>query len=321
MSIYMRFAVSALLSGVMCLLLPSGFAATAGNGKSAFDKATFEAYLRNMLLVTPGVGMSVHDPKPSPIAGLKEVDVTFTFNGNTQDRTWYVSDDGKWILDVETPSDPGASLHNISENPFQSDLDKIKTAGAASFGKPNAPIKMVVYGDFECPNCKDFDQSIRANLTKTFPDQVQFFFKDTPLVGMHPWAKDAAIAGRCILRQSPAAFWDYHDWIYSQQSEINPDNLRGRIMDYAKSKGLDDIGLGHCIDTQATAPEVDEEIAQAKALGINETPTIFINGRRLIGNVPWETVQAVIKAELEEQQRAAKKDEKCCEVNLPTLTK
>ena len=316
MSIYMRFAVSVLLSGVLCL------AATAGGDKSAFDKATFEAYVRNMLLVTPGVGVKVHDPKPSPIAGLKEVDITFSFNGTTQDRTYFVSDDGKWILEVDRPLDPGSSLHNINQNPFQNDLDKINTAGAATFGKPSAPVKMVVYGDFECPMCKDFDQAIRANLTKTFPDQVQFFFRDAPLIGMHPWAKDAAIAGRCILRQSQAAFWDYHDWIYSQQTEINPDNLHGKIMDYAKSKGLDEIGLGHCMDTTATAPEVDEEMTQAKALGINETPTIFINGRRLVGNVPWDSVEMVINYEIEHPQKAAaKNDEKCCEVNLPTLTR
>jgi len=307
----MRFVVTALLTAVLGSF---GFAATPAAG-SAFDKATLEAYLKHMLLVSPGVQMTIHDPQPAPVAGLKKVDVTFTFGGNSQDRTYYVSDDGKWVIEAE--------LHNINQSPFQADLDKIKTAGAATMGKRNAPIKMVVYGDFECPNCKDFDQAVRANLTKVFPDQVQFFFRDTPLVSMHPWAKDAAIAGRCILRQNPAAFWDFHDSIYEQQTQITPENLRGKVMDFAKAKGLDEVALGHCIDTAATAPEVDEEMAQAKALGINETPTIFINGRRLIGNVPWTTVEAVIKAELEEQQKtaSAKPDEKCCEVSLPVLTK
>src|SRR5581483_7887005 len=269
---------SALLTGLLLLALPLGFGATAG-GKSAFDKPTFEAYLKHMLLVTPGVQMTVHDPKPAPVPGLKQVDVTFTFQGNAEDRTYYVSDDGKWILE--------ASLHNVNQSPFQMDLDRIHTGGAPSMGPANAPVKMVIYSDFECPNCKQFDQEVRANLPKTFPTEVQLFFKDSPLPSIHPWAKQAAVAGRCIARQNPAAFWDYHDWVYANQEQINPENFAGKVVEFAKSKGMDDTQIAHCIESGATAPEVDTEIAEAKALGINATPTIFINGRRMVGNVPW----------------------------------
>jgi len=308
----LRFA---LLAALFLSAFPRGFGATTAPGKSAFDKATFEAYVKHMLLVTPGVQLTVHDPKPSPVPGLKQVVVTFSFQGNTEDRTFYVSDDGKWILE--------ASLHNINQSPFQIDLEKIHTAGAPSMGTPQAPVEIVIYSDFECPNCKQFDEEIRANLLKTFPTQVQLFFKDSPLVSIHPWAKQAAEAGRCVARQNPAAFWDYHDWIYSQQEQITPDNLASKVVEFAKGKGLDDTQLAHCLQTDATAPEVDAEITQAHALGINATPTIFINGRRLVGNIPWQNVQAVINAELEQQKTASapKKDEKCCEVSLPTVTK
>jgi len=297
------------------LVYPLAFGATAAAGKEALDKATFEAYIKHMLLVTPGVQLTVHDPKPSPVPGLKQVDVTFTFQGTTEDRTFYVSDDGKWILE--------ASVHNINQNPFQSDLDKIHTAGAPSLGTSHAPIQMVIFSDFECPNCKQFDEEIRANLLKTFPTQVQLYFKDSPLVSIHPWAKQAAEAGRCIFHQNPAAFWDYHDWIYSVQDQITPDNFAGKVVEFAKSKGLDDTQVAHCLQSDAMASEVDQEIAEAHALGINATPTIFINGRRMVGNIPWATVQSVINAELEQQKTAstAKKDEKCCEVSLPTVTK
>lgn len=318
----MRFVLSALLSGALFLLSSSGLAATASQNKSAFDKATLEAYIRHMLLITPGVQLTIHDPKPSPVPGLKEVGITLSFGGNTQEWTWWVSDDGKWIIQPESPQDALASVHNINRNPFEFDLEKIKTAGAPSFGKPTAPIKMVVYSDFECPNCKQFDEALRANLMKTFPDQVQFFFRDMPLVQIHPWAKDAAIAGRCIYHQNPAAFWDYHDWVYQEQSDITPDNFRAKVIAFGKSKGLDDIGLNHCLDSAATAPEVDEELAQGRSLGIDQTPTAFIDGHRMVGDVPWPNVEAVIRAELEDQKTAAAKtDEKCCEVKLPILSK
>lgn len=306
---------SALLTVLLCLLVSPGFGATNSSAKTALDKPTLEAYLRHMLMVTPGVQMTIHDPKPAPIAGLKEVDVTFTYQGNSEDRTYYVSDDGKWVLE--------AALHNIGQSPFQADLDKIKTEGAPSLGPASAPIKVVVYSDFQCPNCKEFDQQVRANLPTAFPTQVQLFFKDAPLVSLHPWAKQAAIAGQCVARVNPGAFWDYHDWVYANQDQITPENFSSKLSEFAKSKSLDQMQLAHCVETSATAPEVDAEMAQARALGITATPTIFINGRRMVGNVPWQTIQAVINGELEHQKTAstAKPDEKCCEVSLPTLTK
>src|SRR5579884_2919048 len=143
---------SALLMGVLCLTSVFGAAGTEPGSKSAFDKPTFEAYLRHLLLVVPNVQMTVHDPKPSPVAGLKQVDVTFTFNGNTEDRTYYVSDNGQWVIE--------ASLHNNGKSPFQEDLDKIKTAGAPTMGSPGAPVDIVLYSDFQFPVCKELDQEL-----------------------------------------------------------------------------------------------------------------------------------------------------------------
>src|SRR5581483_10384196 len=102
--------VVALLAGVFCLVSQSGYAAGA-NGKSAFDKPTLEAYLKHLLLVSPGVEIKVHDAKPSPVPGLKEVDVTLSFQGTSEERAYYVSDDGKWVLE--------AQVHNIAGSPFQ----------------------------------------------------------------------------------------------------------------------------------------------------------------------------------------------------------
>src|SRR4051812_33887748 len=114
---------------------------------------------------------------------------------------------------------------------------------------------------------------LRANILSAFPKEVRVYFKDMPLSQIHPWAKPAAIAGRCIFKQNPAAFWDYHDWIFENQPEMNAENLPGKIMDFAKGKEIDALQLGRCMDTKATEPEVDKSVAEAKELKVNGTPT------------------------------------------------
>ncbi len=112
-------------------------------------------------------------------------------------------------------------VYDVGQNPFKDDLDKLKTDLSPSFGTAGAPVVLVVFSDFECPNCKEEAEDPAAKPAQPlFPRQVRVYFKDFPLEQIHPWAKAAAIAGRCVFRQSPAEFWKYHDWIYEHQSEI-----------------------------------------------------------------------------------------------------
>jgi protein-disulfide isomerase len=178
----------------------------------------------------------------------------------------------------------------------------------------------VVFSDFQCPNCKEEAKSLRQNLPSSFPTQVRFFFKDFPLEQIHPWAKSAAIAGRCIFQQSPAKFWEYHDWIYDKQSDINGENLKNQVLEFANNaKGLDALQLGRCIDTKATEGEVNASIAEGKALKVDATPTIFLNGRRLVGNYPWPNLEQIVNGELNYQKDAQKASaENCCEIKIPS---
>jgi protein-disulfide isomerase len=68
----------------------------------------------------------------------------------------------------------------------------------------------------------------------------------------HPWAKAAAIAGRCVYRQDAPAFWNYHDFVFDAQDSLTLDTLKTKVLEWAAPKGLDTIQLGACIDTRAT---------------------------------------------------------------------
>ena len=113
---------------------------------------------------------------------------------------------------------------------------------------------------------------IRQNLLSAYPKQVHLYFKTFPL-DMHPWAKPAAVAGLCVNRQKADLFWEYHDWIFAHQSEITPENLKDKVMEWAKGqKDLDSLQLTSCVTSNATLPEVEKNIASfvnAGGVGIN----------------------------------------------------
>lgn len=282
--------------------------------KSALDKATLEAYLRNVELFLPGVTATIDDAKPSTdLPGFFDIWVHWSANGATKEELVYVSKDGHSVV--------RGDVFNINKNPFQSNLDKLKTDQQPAFGATAAPVSMVVFSDFQCPICKEEAMILRQNVAKTFGDKVRVTFKDFPLDAIHNWARTAAIAGRCVYRQDQAKFWDYFDWAYENQQNIGLDNFNSKVQSFATEKGLDGIQLGRCIETKATEAEVNREVTEGHALQVSATPTAFLNGRKLEGGLAWQTMEQLIKMEIDHQAQAGKADEKCCEVTLPKLVK
>ena len=278
--------------------------------KSAWDKPTFEAYVRHLNVWGPQIKVDIGAPKPSPIAGFSEVIVHASAGTASADFSYYVSKDGQKILQ--------GSVYDISENPFKTDLDKLKTDLQPSFGTPGAPVVLVEFSDFECPMCKEEAKMLRDNLLSTYPKQARFYFMEYPLDQIHPWARAAAIAGRCIFRQSANAFWEFHDWIFAHQEEIKPENLKDKVLEFAKGKEIDALQLTRCMDNKESEAEVNKAQAQGREVGVNATPTLFINGRRLVGRTDWPTVRGVIDFEIEYQKTAHNAGEDCgCEVKLP----
>ena len=258
--------------------------------------------------------MKIDDAKPAPeMPGYFLVGVHLSFNGGKKDEHYYVSKDGQTIVKGE--------VYEVNKNPFQSNLDKLKTDSQPSFGAAGAPVVIVAFSDFQCPVCKEEAQVLRENVAKTFPDKVRVYFKDFPLDSIHNWARTAAIAGRCVYRQNPAKFWDYFDWVYDSQQDIGMDNFSSKFQSFASEKGLDGMQLGRCVDNKTTEAEVNKSVDEGYALQVSATPTMFLNGRKIEGGVPWQTLEQLINIELEHQAKAADASEKCCEVTIPKIVK
>jgi protein-disulfide isomerase len=284
---------------------------SAQNNKSTLDKAALEAYVRHLFVMPPTVQVQVGDPKPSSdLPGYSDVTVSASLDSRHQDFQFLVSKDGSKIIQ--------GTVYDTASNPFKHDLDKLKTDGAPSLGTQGAPVVLVEFSDFECPHCQKEATILRENLVKSYPTQVHFYYKTLPLESIHPWARAGAIASRCVYRQNKDAFWGYHDWIFDHQDEITPENLKDKVLDWAKGqKGIDPAQLQGCIVNKATEAEVNRDMAEAKDLGVDSTPTLFINGRKMPGAAEWPTLQAVIDNEIEYQKTAKNAGEDCgCSVKL-----
>jgi protein-disulfide isomerase len=278
--------------------------------KVTIDKPKIEAYVRHLFVWPAPIEVTVGDPQPGPLPGFYQVEVRGSQGEASQAETFYVSADGQKII--------RGSVFDLEQNPFKSDLDKIKTDYQPSIGTPGAPVVLVEFSDFECPYCRGQAKMLRENLLATYPKEVRLYYLDFPLETLHPWAKSAAMMGRCIFHQNASAFWEYHDWIFDKQEEITPENLKDKVLEFAKGKGIDGDQLSKCIDSRATEEEVNKTKTEGRALGVNSTPTLFVNGRRMVGGVQWPELQRVIDFEIGYQKTAKNAGEDCgCSIQLP----
>jgi protein-disulfide isomerase len=251
-----------------------------------------EAYLRNLYAFGPDVQVTVGPLKETSIPGLLATDITVKLEDNVQAVQFYVSKDGKYLLRGE--------LSDLTKDPTAENRAKLQIKDAPVWGDPKAPITMVEFSDFECPVCRSLHDVLRG-LLANYP-QVRLIFKDYPLE-QHPWARSAAVAGRCAYNQDPRAFWKLYDLIYDNQDIISPENSYAKLTDYASQVGLNPDTFKSCLASPEAAAAVDASRANALALQVSSTPTIFINGRRIVGADP-HLVEQNIKYELDQQNTA-----------------
>jgi protein-disulfide isomerase len=232
-----------------------------------------EAYLRDLYGFGQDFTITVGDPQPTPILDLEAVNIEVGFNGQSDSTVIYISKDGKFMIRGE--------LDDMAVDPLESIRKQIHTEGAPSEGPADARVTVVEYADFECPSCRQLDTILRTLMPK-YP-QVRLVYKDFPLTDLHPWAMTAAIAGHCAFAENPSAFWPLHDSIFDSQDLISPDNAFDKLLDLATQAGLNPDQMRTCMADPATAQFIQSEESEGQALEISSTPTIFVNGRRIVG--------------------------------------
>jgi protein-disulfide isomerase len=260
---------------------------------------TVEAYLRNLYAFGPDTAVKVAAPKDIGVEGLQEVDVEVKVGENQQTGKVYVTKDGKYMFRGE--------LSELSKDPLADNRAQLQTKDSPSLGPANAPVTLVEFSDFECPVCRSLHDALRG-LLPNYP-QVRVVFKDFPLEQLHPWARTAAIAGRCAYQQDPAAFWKMYDLIYDNQEIISPETAWGKMMDFAGQLGLNSDTFKACMASPEAGAAVNASHENGIQLEVGSTPTIFVNGRRIVGADP-RLLEQYIKYELDQHktQKAASKN-------------
>ena len=137
------------------------------------------------------------------------------------------------------------------------------------------------FADFQCPHCRELYESLKV--VEADRPQVRIVYKDFPLTEIHPWAETAALGGRCAYDQSPDAFWKMHDSIFDNQDVLSPENIWDKLVEYAAGAGLDAEIFKACLSSPDAQKAVDANHADGVALGVDSTPTIFLNGRPIAG--------------------------------------
>ena len=256
---------------------PAATSVAANPAAQSQTQKTIEAYLRNLYAFGPDVKLVVGPLKETPVEGLLEINIDVTIGDNKENATFYVSKDGQYLFRGE--------LSNLTKDPLAENRARIHMSDAPSMGDANAPVTLVEYADFECPVCRNLHDVLRQ-LLPNYAGKIRLVFKDFPIEQLHPWARTAATAGRCAYQQQPASFWKMFDLIYDNQDIISASNAWTKMTDYAGQAGLDVDTFKTCMGSPEAAAAVNASHANGELLEVTSTPTLFVNGRRLVGADP-----------------------------------
>lgn len=202
----------------------------------------------------------------------------------------------------------GAMLYR-AKRPHVSSIPDDKTLSAKNGadsphirGNPDAPVTLEEYGDFQCPPCGMF-ATFAGQLEKEYDSRLRVIFRNFPLK-MHEHAHEAALAAEAAGLQG--RFWEMHDLLYREQDAwTKAPNVRELFESYAGTIGLDLDKFKKDMDGEQVKARVEADRQRGESLGINITPTLFIN------NQPLETkdknpegIRAEINAALEKKPQA-----------------
>src|SRR5579862_4820906 len=259
-----------------------------------------ERQVRSYYKVPPEVQVRVGPPSPSTdFPSYESVVVTIDNGEKRQDFTFLVSKDQSSMMRL--------TKFDLNKDPYAETMRKIDIAGRPTRGAKASKVVVVNFDDFECPFCSRMHQTIFPGLFKDYGDRVTFVYKDFPLTEIHPWATHAAVDANCLAAQNPDAYWDFADYIHANQQEVNSEKTPA-----ARLEALDKItmlqGQKHSVDVaklQSCVKAQDESavvlsMKEGESLGVEATPTLFINGQKIDGAVPVSQVRAALDRALQD---------------------
>lgn len=193
---------------------------------------------------------------------------------------------GLWLMNNNQSENNPSSLVVSSTTSLNSVLFEQLLAGAnPSFGQPTAKVKIVEFADFSCPACYKFFPALRRLMNEYSNDIFVIFYNYL----LSDDSQKFAEAGMCANEQGK--FWPLHDLMYQNQATLSLDNIKK----YALQIGLDTVKFNDCLKSGKYLEAVRSDTNLGVTIGVEYTPTIYVNGYKLVGAGSEEGLRAVIE--------------------------
>ncbi|MBI2338105.1 thioredoxin domain-containing protein [Candidatus Daviesbacteria bacterium] len=169
-----------------------------------------------------------------------------------------------------------ANSSSVEEKIVQIDYSK-----GQKIGSDSAKVKLVEFSDFQCPACAQAEPFVKQ-LKSVYPDQVQLIYRHFPLP-QHPFGKQAANWAEAAGAQGK--FWEMHSKLFETQAEWSnlPDNeVDEFFLGLVKQLELDENKIKQDVEGNTFKSRIDDDVAEGQRLGVDSTPTFYINGRKVI---------------------------------------
>lgn len=175
----------------------------------------------------------------------------------------------------------------------------IAMAEGITVGDPNAPVTLIVFSDYQCPGCAQFASRVKPILeaNEVEAGKLKMVYYDLPLSSIHQHSFLAARAARCSGEQGK--YWEYHEQLFSNQNAWAYQRTAPlkEFKGYSAAIGLNETAFAQCLESDRFADTVTANALLAKGLGVNGTPTVIINNRRISDPFDYTAIAALIAAE------------------------
>ncbi len=248
-----------------------------------------EAALRRTLGYDSSLTWQIYDIRPSRMPDVAEI--LLALNKQQPIHVYWSAATQEAVVGDMIPFGP---------DPYARIRAKLQAADGPTRGAQQPVITMVDFSDLECPHCKAA-QPVLEKLAADFP-QVRLVFQQFPLpASLHPWAMKAALYADCAGKTDKDAFWKYVDTIFENQGAIALATADDQLKAFAGAVGLDGQKVAAC----AAGPEAEARVKKSMELGqsldVNETPTVYVNGRQVrgIATIPYDQLKTIVQFEID----------------------
>lgn len=176
---------------------------------------------------------------------------------------------------------------------------KIELTDEPNWGSATAPVTIVEFVDFKCPICRS-EEPVIQQVLRTYAGKIRLIMRDFPVESIHPGAGHLAAIAQCAYEQK--LYWPVHNYLFANQDSLS-ENLTGdELAGIVSANNLDATKLQTCLDSFSVQTKVNRDFADGVGLQVLGTPTFFVNGTQIQGEIPFETWQKILDTLLKQAQ-------------------